>query len=204
MEDMPFLPDGTPGRHHPEPDRRAVPHEHRPGAGDAPRLGEQALGPEGRHAGLRRRDRGADRGRARRGPACRRTARPSSTTGAPASVRPAGHGRLHLHAEAGPPGRGQDPRPLHRPVLPDHPAAAGRQGAVRRPALRRDGGLGAGGLRRGAHPPGDADRQVGRRRRPREDLRGDRQGRGDPAPGVPESFKVLVKELQASACRSRS
>ena len=29
------------------------------------------------------------------------------------------------------------------PVQPRHPAAAGRQGAVRRPALRRDGGLGA-------------------------------------------------------------
>ena len=30
----------------------------------------------------------------------------------------------------------------HRAVQPRHPAAAGRQGAVRRPALRRDGGLG--------------------------------------------------------------
>ena len=49
-----------------------------------------------------------------------------------------------------PPGRGQDPRPLDRPIQPDHPAAAGRQGAVRRPALRRDGGLGARGLRRRA------------------------------------------------------
>ena len=35
-------------------------------------------------------------------------------------------GRLHLHPEAAPPGRRQDPRPLDRPVLDDHAAAAGR------------------------------------------------------------------------------
>ena len=34
--------------------------------------------------------------------------------------------RLHLHAEAAPPGGRQDPRPFHRSVLDDHPAAAGR------------------------------------------------------------------------------
>src|SRR3712207_7570067 len=44
--------------------------------------------------------------------------------------------------------RRQDPRALDRPVLARDPAAAGRQGAVRRPALRRDGGVGARGLRR--------------------------------------------------------
>ena len=43
---------------------------------------------------------------------------------------------LRLHPEAGPPGRRQDPRPLHRPVLHDHAAAAGWEGAVRWPALR--------------------------------------------------------------------
>ena len=63
------------------------------------------------------------------------------------------------------------------PYSPDHPAAAGRQGPVRRPALRGDGGLGARGLRRRPHPPGAADRQVRRRLRPRQDLRGHRQGR---------------------------
>ena len=51
--------------------------------------------------------------------------------------------RLHVHPEAAAPGRRQDPRPLDRPLLAGHPAAAGRQGAVRRPALRRDGGVGA-------------------------------------------------------------
>ena len=37
-----------------------------------------------------------------------------------------GDGRLHVHPEAAPPGRRQDPRPLDRSVLDDHPAAAGR------------------------------------------------------------------------------
>ena len=52
----------------------------------------------------------------------------------------------------------------------------GRQGAVRRAALRRDGGVGARGLRCRPHPAGDTHRQVGRRGRPREDVRVDRQG----------------------------
>ena len=38
-EDMPFLEDGTPGRRHPEPARRAEPDEHRPDPRDPPRLG---------------------------------------------------------------------------------------------------------------------------------------------------------------------
>ena len=64
-----------------------------------------------------------------------------------------------------------------RPVLARHPAAAGRQGAVRRPALRRDGGVGARGLRRRVHAAGDAHDQVRRHGRAREGVRGDRQGR---------------------------
>ena len=39
-------------------------------------------------------------------------------------VRQPDHLRLHVHLEAGPPGRRQDPRPLDRSVLDDHPAAA--------------------------------------------------------------------------------
>jgi DNA-directed RNA polymerase subunit beta len=92
-------------------------------------------------------------------------------------VRPQGDRGLHLHAQAAPPGRRQDPRALDRAVLARHPAAAGRQGAVRRPALRRDGGLGAPGLRRRLHAAGDAHREVRRRGRPDQGLRGDRQGR---------------------------
>ncbi len=92
-------------------------------------------------------------------------------------VRADRDGGLHLHAQAVAPGRRQDPRAVDRAVLAHHAAAARRQGAVRRPAVRRDGGLGARGLRLGAHPPGAAHRQVGRRHGPREDLRGHRQGR---------------------------
>ena len=116
------------------------------------------------------------------------------------ALREPGHGRQHVHPQAPPPGRRQDPRSLDRPVLAGHPAAAGRQGAVRRTALRRDGGLGAGGLRRRLHAPGDADREVRRHGRPREGLRVDRQvgehpgavgsrvvqgpAQGDPEPGA--------------------
>ena len=112
------------------------------------------------------------------------------------AVRPDDHRRPDLHAQAAPPGRGQDPRPVHRPLQPDHPAAAGWQGAVRRPAVRRDGGLGARGLRRREHPPGAADRQVGRRPRARPDLRSHRQGRGDPAAAGP---RVLQGPHQGAA-----
>ena len=106
------------------------------------------------------------------------------------AVRGQGHGRLHVHPEAAAPGRRQDPRPLDRPLLAGHPAAAGRQGAVRRPALRRDGGLGPGGLRRRLHAAGDAHGEVRRHGRPGQGLRGDRQGREHPRaldPGVVQS-----------------
>ena len=41
-------------------------------------------------------------------------------------LRQPDHGRLRVHPEAGPPRGRQDPRPVHRPVLDDHPAAARR------------------------------------------------------------------------------
>ena len=62
------------------------------------------------------------------------------------------------------------------PYCARYPAASGRQGAVRRPALRRNGSLGAGGLRRGLHPAGDSDGEVRRRCGPCKDLRSHRQG----------------------------
>ena len=92
-------------------------------------------------------------------------------------VRAEGDRRLHVHPQAAPPRRRQDPRALDGPVLARHAAAAGRQGAVRRPALRRDGGVGARGVRRRVHAPGDAHDQVRRHDRPRQGVRGDRQGR---------------------------
>ncbi len=93
------------------------------------------------------------------------------------AVRSQGDGGLQVPLEAAPSGGRQDPRPLDRSLQPRHPAAAGRQGPVRRPALRRDGGVGARGLRRRLHAAGDADRQVRRRGRPHQGLRGDRARR---------------------------
>jgi DNA-directed RNA polymerase subunit beta len=85
------------------------------------------------HAGVRRRDRGRDRGPAdERAAAARRPAAGGRRWQGAAlrrSLRRAvpgeGRRRLHLHAEAAPPGRRQDPRAFHRPVLDDHAAAAG-------------------------------------------------------------------------------
>jgi len=54
--------------------------------------------------------------------------------------------------------------------------AARRQGAVRWPALRRNGSLGTRSVRSSAYPAGAAHGEVGRRLWPREDLRGHRQG----------------------------
>ena len=92
-------------------------------------------------------------------------------------LRQRDHRRVHVHPEARPPGGRQDPRPLHRPVQHDHPAAARWEGAVRWSALRRDGGVGPRGLRRGVLPAGAAHHQVRRRARPGEGVRVDRQGR---------------------------
>ena len=115
------------------------------------------------------------------------------------ALRPEHHRGLHVHAEAAPPGGRQDPRPLHRPVLPGDPAAAGRQGAVRRPALRRDGGVGARSVRRRLHPAGDADHQVRRHQGRVKAYEAIVKGENIARPGVPESFKVLLKEMQSLA-----
>ena len=116
-------------------------------------------------------------------PTSGKTALFDGMTGTP--VRTAGDGGLHLYAEALAPGRRQDPRALHRTVLAHHAAAAGRQGAVRRTALRRNGSLGARSLRRRIHPAGVADGEVGRCVRPRQDLRGHREGRSRHRAGRP-------------------
>src|SRR5207245_2753641 len=84
--------------------------------------------------------------------------------------------RVDLHDEAVASRGRQDPRAFHRAVLAGDPAAARRQGAVRRPAVRRDGSVGARGLRRGPHAAGDPDREVGRRERPQPRVRGHREG----------------------------
>ncbi len=117
----------------------------------ARRLGRRVGGGSGREPQARRADRHAG---VRRGARARH--RHHAGAGGPArfgtvdalrralgrGLRPQGDGGLHLHAEAAPPGGRQDPRALDRAILARHPAAVGRQGAVRRPALRRDGGVG--------------------------------------------------------------
>ena len=130
-----------------------------------------------RDAGVRRRERGRHREDARsRRP---RSLRPGQRLRRPyrRSLRSQGHRRLHLYAEAAPSGGRQDPRPFDRPVLAGHPAAARWQGAVRRPAFRRNGSVGARSLRRCLHLAGNAHREVGRRRRPYQSVRGDRARR---------------------------
>ncbi len=87
---------------------------------------------------------------------------------------------------------------VDRALLADHAAAARRQGAVRRPALRRNGGLGARSLRRGLHPAGAAHREVRRRARAaRKIYEAIVKGEAPLEPGVPESFNVLIRELQS-------
>ncbi len=149
-EDMPFLPDGTPVDIILNP--LGVPSRMNIGQILETHLG-WALHKKGLKVatrGVRRRDRGSRSAGAQAGRPARRRQDRAPRRPHRRAVRPAHHRRLHLHAQAPPPRRGQDPRPVHRPVQPHHPAAAGRQGAVRWPALRRDGGVGARGLRRRA------------------------------------------------------
>jgi DNA-directed RNA polymerase subunit beta len=122
------------------------------------------------HAGVRRRARSRRLGDARDGGARHVGPGHSVRRAHRRQLRPQGHRGLHLHAQAAPSGRRQDPRAFDRAVQPRHPAAAGRQGAVRRPALRRNGGVGAASLRRRLHAAGNADREVGRRDRPDQGL----------------------------------
>ena len=153
-EDMPFLADGTPVDIILNP--MGVPSRMNLGQVLEAHLGLAALwgfkkdgedhagaGPR-RHPGVRRRSRDRDpRGdpvgppQPRRQQAGRR-GRQDGAVRRPLrrAVRGAGHGRRVLHPEAAPPGRRQDPRPFDRPVLDDHPAAPGREGPVRRPAVR--------------------------------------------------------------------
>lgn len=57
--------------------------------------------------------------------------------------------------------------------------------------------MGTGSLRCCLHPAGNPDSKIGRCCRTCKDIRGYRKGKNVPKPGVPESFKVLIKELQS-------
>ena len=156
VEDMPFLPDGTPVdiilNTHGVPRRMNIGQilETHLGwvakaagrsTGVAGLGGQPARGAAGGraehhrvHAGVRRCPRRGAAGSAvldaaqpRRRDA-RRRGRQGDAVRRPQwrTVPVPGDGRLHVHPQAAPPGGRQDPRPLHRPVLDDHPAAAGR------------------------------------------------------------------------------
>src|ERR1035437_4674059 len=87
--------------------------------------------------------------------------------------------------------RASSPASCRSRTCPTSPPGGG-QDAVRGAALRREGGVAPGGVRRQPHPPGDPHREVGRHRRPRQGLRGDRQGRehiGGGHPGVVPSAR---------------
>ena len=178
-EDMPYLPDGTPVEIVLNP--LGVPSRMNVGQILETHLGwaAQALGLSIATPGLRRGDartRSSELLEKANLPRSGKTDLYDGMTGEP--LRAEGHGRLHLHAQAVAPRRRQDPRPLDRALLAHHAAAPRRQGAVRRPAVRRDGSLGARGVRRRLHAPGAPDGQVRRRRGPLARLRVDRQGRG--------------------------
>ena len=83
------------------------------------------------------------------------------------------------------------------PLQPRHSAASGRQSPVRRPALRRNGSLGARSYG-AAYTLQEiltvkSDDVTGRVKTYEAIVKGN----NIPQPGVPESFKVLVKELQS-------
>ena len=151
----------------------------------------------GGHAGVRRRARAPDRRAAEEGRLRHDGPGDAARWAYGRAVRSPGDGRLQVPPEAAPSGGRQDPRPLDRPLLARHPAAAGRQGAVRRPALRRNGGVGARGLRRRLHAAGDAHRQVRRRRRPHQGLRGHRARRRRVRGG---HSRELQRARQGNAC----
>ena len=119
QEDMPFLPDGTPLDIVLNP--LGVPSRMNIGQVLEVHLGlrGQGAGLEGRHAGLRRRERGGhprdccklaglSRGRQ---DACSTTDAPASRLTTRVTV-----GYMY-YPQAAPPGRRQDPRPFHRPLL---------------------------------------------------------------------------------------
>ena len=92
------------------------------------------------------------------------------------SLRPGCHRGRDVHAQAAPLGRRQDPRAQHRPLLARHAAAAGWQGAVRRPAPRRNGSVGHGSVRHCVRAPGVPHRQERRRHGSYPHVRSHREG----------------------------
>ena len=94
-EDMPHLADGTPGRRHPQPARRAEPDEHRPDPRDPSRMGRGQRLVRRRHGVLQAGHEDPERSRQRRDPGLRRRLRggrrPRAGPVAEGELREAGH-----------------------------------------------------------------------------------------------------------------
>jgi len=136
----------------------------RPGPRVSSRLGRSQVGADLRDELLqprcRRTERRLRRSRTRQGRSARGWSNPALRRSHRRALRSGSHGRLHVHPEIGPSGGRQDPCSVDRSVLARHAAAAGRQGPVRRPAFRRNGSLGARGLRCSAYAARIVDHQV--------------------------------------------
>ena len=215
-EDMPFLEDGTPVDIILNP--LGVPSrmnlgqvlEAHLGLGRAERLqqgrrGVRRPGPRG-HAGVRRRARERDPGgarldaqeprrhapgqRHRQGDALRRAQR--------RAVRGAGHRRRRLHPEAAPPGRRQDPRPV-RPgptrMITQQPLGGKAQFGGQRFGEMEVWALEAYGAAYALQEllTIKSDDVLGRVKVYEAIVKGE----NIPEPGIPESFKVLIKEMQS-------
>ena len=169
------------GRHHSQSSRRPVAHELRPDPRDPHGMGCGEARPAHCDARVRRRQCRRRERTARQG----KTApdRQDSAAGRPdgRAVRPGNYGRAHLHDETLPSRGRQDPRAVHRPVFAGDAAATRREIAVRRTALRRNGSVGAGGIRRRLHAAADPYREKRRPYRAVQDIRSDCQRRKQPA-----------------------
>jgi DNA-directed RNA polymerase subunit beta len=113
------------------------------------------------------------------------------------AVRPQGHGGLHLHAEAAPSGRRQDPRPLDRPysLVTQQPLGGKAQFGGQRFGEMEVWALEAYGA---AYTLQEmltvkSDDVAGRTKVYEAIVRGDDTFEA----GIPESFNVLVKEMRS-------
>jgi DNA-directed RNA polymerase subunit beta len=156
LEDMPFLPDGRPSRHHPQSAGCTEPHERRPDPGERTCWAADQLG-----VSSPRRPDGATESDIRANssaPTCLKTARSNyATDGGEPFDQEVTVG--YIYVEAGPPGRGQDPRSPTGPysLITQQPLGGKAQfasvsarwkcGRSKRTAPRT--------------PAGDPDRQVG-------------------------------------------
>ncbi len=198
QEDMPFLPDGTPVDIVLNP--LGVPSRMNIGQILETHLGWALADPrlQGRHAGLRRRDRGADPRRAASRTACRRTARSICATAGPARRSPATITvgqiymlKLHHLVEDKIHARSTGPYSLitQQPLGGKAQFGGQRFGEMEVWALEA---YGAANILQELLTV-KSDDVMGRVKTYEAIVKGEEIQ----PPGVPESFKVLIKELQS-------